>query len=272
LHPGSGARFVQVGSAPDEIVRLSEGTLTVEVSPLARGERFRVVTADAEVEVRGTAFDVTADHDHLATVRVLHGRVEVRPLGGAAVLLAAGERWSAPVAAATAPVPTRATAPPTPMPPTPTAPRVRRPPVRPSALAAEQPDAGTRRASPGEEAFAEGWNRLSAGHADEAAAAFARAEDAEAVREDAGFWLGIALARGAHRDRAIAALHRFLAAFPTSARAGEASVVLGWQLLAAGEVAEAERRFQAGANDPSAEVRGAAAKGLAALGARRPPG
>lgn len=93
IHAQAGASYVRIGAAPDEIVRLTDGTITVEVAALSPGERFRVVTADGEVEVRGTAFDVTADHDHLRAVRVLHGRVEVRAEGSTRRTLAAGERW-----------------------------------------------------------------------------------------------------------------------------------------------------------------------------------
>lgn len=103
-HPG--ARFAQAGGPPDQIVRLSEGTLTVSVSPMGPGERFRVIVGGAEVEVRGTAFDVTARADRLLEVRVHRGRVAVRPDGASEVLLQPGERWSAleePAAAPAAP-------------------------------------------------------------------------------------------------------------------------------------------------------------------------
>jgi TolA-binding protein len=93
IHAQAGAQYIRLGGAPDEIVRLTQGTITVEVSPLQTGERFRVITADGEVEVRGTAFDVSAEGDRLTAVRVLHGKVEVRASGAAAKLLAPGERW-----------------------------------------------------------------------------------------------------------------------------------------------------------------------------------
>src|SRR5207302_1565888 len=151
-----GAEFIRLGQPPDEIVRLSQGTLTVEVSPLGAGERFRVITSDAEVEVRGTAFDVVAAADRLTAVRVHHGR---------------------------------------------------------------------------------------GGHAEEAAAAFARALAADAhasIAEDAQFWLGVALARAGHAERSIAALTTFVESFPGSVRLGEASVILGRLLLDAGDLRQAE--------------------------------
>jgi ferric-dicitrate binding protein FerR (iron transport regulator) len=66
---------------PDEIVRLFGGTLTVRVDPLRSNERFRIVTGDALVEVKGAVFDVTATEDRLTSVRVISGIVEVRPSG-----------------------------------------------------------------------------------------------------------------------------------------------------------------------------------------------
>src|SRR5690606_20168407 len=43
-----------------EVVELAAGRVTVEVARLRAGERFVVRTEDAEVEVRGTAFEVEA--------------------------------------------------------------------------------------------------------------------------------------------------------------------------------------------------------------------
>jgi hypothetical protein len=81
-------------------LQLSKGSVHLEVNKLREGERFLVSTADAEVEVRGTAFDVTvvAATDVCAprtSVAVDHGVVEVRSAGGSDVLHAGG-RWSSP--------------------------------------------------------------------------------------------------------------------------------------------------------------------------------
>ncbi|HWA72204.1 MAG TPA: tetratricopeptide repeat protein [Polyangiaceae bacterium] len=88
-----GARYSRMGSGSDRIVRLFDGSISVEVEQLTAGQRFRVVTGDAEVEVRGTAFDVVAKSDHLESVRVLHGKVELRTVSGLTTLLNAGQRW-----------------------------------------------------------------------------------------------------------------------------------------------------------------------------------
>lgn len=85
--------FVHERAGGDEWVRLVDGTLHIEVQPLQAGERFRVVCGDSEVEVRGTAFDTVVERDHLRSVSVLHGLVEVRPYGRPAVILGAGQHW-----------------------------------------------------------------------------------------------------------------------------------------------------------------------------------
>src|SRR5262249_1118357 len=98
------ARFSRVRPGPDEIVRVDEGTIHLDVAPLGVGDRFRVVTADAEVEVRGTAFQVTAAASQLVAVRVWHGRVEVPGGGGVAGGLGAGGEGVRSAAAAPATV------------------------------------------------------------------------------------------------------------------------------------------------------------------------
>lgn len=85
--------FSRDSAAPIERVSLRAGTLRVEVLPLHAGERFVVEAGDGEVEVRGTAFDVSVVAGHLSNVHVEHGRVEVRPAGAPAVLLGPGEVW-----------------------------------------------------------------------------------------------------------------------------------------------------------------------------------
>jgi hypothetical protein len=88
-----GARFERVSAPPDETVHVSEGRVHVEVVHLNSGQRFRILTADATVEVRGTEFDVQVAGDHLQTVAVDKGLVEVRSLERPTLLLRPGERW-----------------------------------------------------------------------------------------------------------------------------------------------------------------------------------
>ena len=343
IHAQAGASYVRVGAAPDEIVGLTNGTITVEVATLSPGERFRVVTADGEVEVRGTAFDVTAAHDHLRAVRVLHGRVEVRAEGSTQHVLTAGERWDLGLAKA----PSDATgaiaaiAPPAPSPTapgatTPTAPdasattSTSRVATSAGAATATTPRASaasssssssrvatnagtsadprasaagsattstssTRRAGastaapttssittsmkssppaapkrPNELLFEKGWAALGKGDAAGAASTFEQAAKAapnDPLAEDAWFWRASALAR-AKDGRAARALEAFLASYPRSPRAGEASAMLGW-LVIDRDVDRAEALFQAAAKDRVAAVRASAEKGLAAVAHRR---
>ena len=94
VHAQSDAEYARVSGAPSEIVRLHEGRMTVAVPKLQDNQRLRVLTGDAEVEVRGTVFDVEARDDALVHVRVIEGVVEVRH-GQQTVVLRTGERWDA---------------------------------------------------------------------------------------------------------------------------------------------------------------------------------
>lgn len=278
VSPHGGARYVASAVSPDEVVTLHDGVIDVEVTPLHGGERFRVITADAEVEVRGTAFEVTAELGHLAGVRVRHGRVEVRPQGRPVVLVGAGETWeaaparaveeiAAPISVAPRQAPELAPAP---------APRPVRPvgppraaltarAVAPSLPVTAAPPVSDR--APQAVAYDEAWAAMRAGSFDRAATAFARAGilDPEGpLAEDAGYWYAVALARQ-HRAEATTAFREQLARYPHSAHAGEASAMLGWLLVDAHQREEAEQRFRAALGDPSTSVRTSARAGLTAL-------
>jgi TolA-binding protein len=125
-------------------------------------------------------------------------------------------------------------------------------------------------ADPAAADFAAGWTALRDGDLPRAAAAFARAEHASPAGplvEDAAFWGAVSLARtGAPaRPDAIAALAAFLAHHPASPRAGEASVMLGWLLLDAGDLDGAAARFTAATADAVPAVRTGARAGLDAV-------
>lgn len=270
--PHPGATFQLAGAQPDEIVRLTDGTISVAVAPLSAEERFRVVIGDGEVEVRGTAFEVTARADRLIAVQVDHGRVEVRPQAGPLVVLDAGDRWDAPEVASHA-----IEAPPLAVVPIPEAPltsssrpRAGPPHVRPAPSMAPSPAIGGR--DPAEQAFADGWDALRTGDAAAAASLFEQCLSADprgALAEDAAFWQGVALSRAGRRAGATRAFTRYLATFPASARAGEASTLLGWLLLDDGDLEGAEARFNTAMNDLSSSVRANAAEGLAEIARRR---
>jgi len=282
IHAHDKASFVRIGSAPDEIVRLTQGTITVEVAPLQSGERFRVITDDGEVEVHGTAFDVSAADDHLRAVRVLHGRVEVRPVRDAMVVLGPEERWEAKTAPAVTPAPTPVPVP-TPMPMPALAPTAAPQPSAtnvsariPEPTMPPMPSIGASRHVAPKRAieifFQEGWSALSANDPKRAAEAFhraARSAPSDPLAEDAWFWGGAALARTGMTGAAIDSLKTFIARYPRSPHASEASAMLGWLLLDAGDLEGAEARFRAAADDPAELVRASATKGLATAAQRR---
>ena len=120
-------------------------------------------------------------------------------------------------------------------------------------------------------AFARGWSALRTNDFAAAADAFGQAtsaRDDNALSEDALFWTGVALDRAKRPAEAQEALTRFLIRYPRSDRAGEASVMLGWLLLRAGEITGADARFGSALGDPSERVRRSARAGLAASGRR----
>ena len=265
-----GARFVRSTGAPDEVVRLYEGKISVDVTALQAGERFRVVVADAEIEGQGAAFDVVAAGDTLESVQVVQGRIDVRPARRSQVVVIAGQRWEAEVVpvqttllerepvVAEQPVPIPATRPAT-------------------ATATPKTTAiATRGASPGElpmpKLFDHGWKQL---HTGDPRAAIETFDDALArypgdpLAEDVAFWRGVALARAKRSADAIRALAAFADGHTGSPRFGEASAMLGWLLVDAGQLDAAERRFGAARQDPVAAVRTSAEKGLMAVHALR---
>ncbi len=266
----AGARFATSTEAPDEVVTLHDGVIDVEVSPLHPGERFRVITADTEVEVRGTAFTVTAELGHVTNVTVRHGLVEVRPHGARTIMLGAGEAWTAPVRTAQAPTP------------------VIEPPPVTSVVVERRPPSTSRRAAPAEIiaapapaaqlaparpahaiAYDDAWDAMRASNFERAAATFARVAILDpdgALAEDASYWYPVALAR-AKRGEAVSAFREFLDRYPRSAHTHEASAMLGWLLVDVKQTKEAEARFRVAVDDSSPQVRESARAGLAALGA-----
>ena len=272
VHGHAGAQYALAANPPDEIVRLRDGTIDVDVDPLHAGERFRVIVGADEIEVRGTSFEVIAGSDHLVSVRVAHGRVEVRHVGSPPAILTAGQAWHADSLAVTPPPPPPSPPSPAPAPPAPSVRRAtpKREPASIAAAAALPPPAVSKRppTDPQEVAFVAGWDAMRRSDFRQAAAAFARVvalDPSGSLAEDGAFWHAVALARIPRLPEAIAALREFLDDYATSARAGEASAMLGWMLADAGESAEARRRFEAAVRDPSASVQASARKGLAAL-------
>lgn len=257
VHPHSGARYVLLGGQPNEIVKLVDGTIDVEVAPLHPGERFRVVTADAEVEVRGTAFRVFASAGHLRQVDVDHGVVDVRLSERDTVTLTAGQAWNAAVAA-TENAPADAGPPPA-------------PPGHHRARTIVAAPARAVRAS--RSAFDDAWRALRAGRFDDAADGFARAGDlarGDALEQDADYWRAVALGRGGQHKRAIRAMRGFVRLYPASPRAADVHAMLGWLLLERGDTADAETAFRAAVAGGSERARQSARQGLETLRSRHP--
>lgn len=124
-------------------------------------------------------------------------------------------------------------------------------------------------------AFMDGWAAMRQGRHQAAAASFARAAEQSAgspsssLLEDARFWNAVAVARSGPRPLAITALREFLRHHPAAVRAGEASAILGWQLLREDRLDEAQRCFEEAEKDSHTSIRENARSGLAGVAARR---
>ena len=255
------ATFSRVQAPPDELLRVDEGTIDLEVSPLVGTERFRVLTADAEVEVRGTSFRVVAHDRKLMAVTVFRGRVEVRPFGGGVAVLDAGDSWARgkPELEEGSPTAQGSTAAPHPL--------NRPPPVGPGSEPAPSPSRARRsdRKESAGQSFDRAWALLRGGEAKAAADAFgevARLAPGSALEEDALYWRAVSTARAQDRPAAARLFGEFLDRFPSSSRAGEAAVALGWIRVDEGHLDDARALFKLGARDPAPEVRASAEDGL----------
>jgi TolA-binding protein len=280
------ATFARVRAAGDEIIRLTEGLVHVDVEPLESNERCRVIVGDGEVEVRGTSFEVEAHRDRLARVRVAHGRVEVRS-HGVVTILAAGQTWTP---SHEAPTITQVTA--APSGPAPTVVAVPKDATRPSRHATtstvqsptlEAPQLSAEAAvlppavSPptttrAENEFRRGWAALRANKPAEAAESFDRVvalAPPGGIAEDAAFWRAVAFLRAGSTARAANEFAAFLEQFPSSVRSGEACVLLGRLLLDAGDVEGAEKQFERASTDATARVRTGGEAGLSEIKHRR---
>ncbi len=280
IHAIGPARFFRAQFQPDEIVRVDDGEIELEIAPLHARERFRVVTDDGEVEVRGTRFKVSVIDHHLAAVHVWKGQVEVRSSGGAQAILAPGDDW---IREAEAPAPPAATVAPAPAPASLTLPNdtgAPRATTRRAPLAARHhaktvaavvpapktlPATRDRRPLSGRPSFGHAWSLLRAGDAKAAAAEFAEVErlaHGRDIEEDALYWRAVAVGRAGDAAGARTLFAAFLDRFPSSSRAGEAAAALGRLLLDGGDEPGARQAFERAARDPSPQVRAAAQDGL----------
>ena len=297
------AQFERTSAWPDFTVRLDDGRVAIQVARLASSERFRTTTSDAEIEVRGAKFFVGAEHERITFVSVTEGRAEVR-WAQQVIVVVAGSTWTPPHIAQretldlAPPGPTHPTPPPT-TPPVETAaaptkaitgktktPRTTKaqPEIATSQdkpTAETKPPVTTRETTqaqvepaprPGEADFRAGIASLRAGDAVAATRSFTSACAAaqkDALGEDACFWVGAAAKRAGQTSMAREALTRFLASYPSSARAGEASALLAWILYDAGDLDAASKHFERAAKDSVPKVRESAERGIEATRRKR---
>jgi len=258
-------------------VRADDGYVSIHVGNLVDDDRFRVKTADGEVEARTAHFVVATERGRLARVAVSAGSVEVRWGHESPVFLSAGQMWTpvrtAEVIVEKPPViveqPVVVEQPPIAKP----ARHVAKPkaPERAPEKAVEPPPP-TVMPRPGEADFRAGVAALRAGDATGATRSFTAACAAalhDALGEDACFWVGAAAKRAGQTAVARDALARFLQRFPKSARAGEAAALLGWILLDANDLDGAEKLFDRAKADRVPDVRDSAQRGLTAIERKR---
>lgn len=297
IRPQGFATYSVESSQPNEVVKLKTGTLTVTVDPLRPGERFRVIVGNAEVIVRGTVFDVIAKDGKLIDVLVQSGKVEVRTHVSQPIALGPGQSLDRVAPAPDSESKILVAQNDQSMKNSPNhnkASDVKQPLInrterhvskktfdndRPKTVV-EKPDTAMQPSPPKEEpdaivpprvknpsqiAFESGWAALREGKHSDAAQYFGQAikqAGNSPLVEDASFWHAVSLARAGKTNQAKNALTLFVNMYSRSPRRGEASVMLGWILLRAGDFAGAKSRFNTAVNDRVSHVRESAAKGL----------
>lgn len=234
LRPAAGARWSVRDEGGDTRVRLEDGAITLRVRHRRPGERFRVLLRDAEVEVRGTRFEVVARGGLLRAVRVDEGLVAVRRRGDAEQLLAAGSRYAAPEAPLPVPAP--------PPPPVVVAPPAPAP--APLAPAPPRPSVSRRAVDPARD-FRAGALAHARGDHGVAAASLGRFLDAAPAddprREDARYLRVLALRAARREGDALAEATRYLREFPSGLRRAEVASWTARALAARGDCAGASQ-------------------------------
>lgn len=245
-----------------ETVRLEDGQLELKLEPLVANTPLLIATADAELEVAASRCVVVAEQGRLMRIQVLAGMVELRRPGEAAMRLGEGASWERPgppaQAMATTVDPPAEAELPAPL-----------PPKAPTRRASNKlsPDTATPPPVPADEvAFATGWAALQAKDYPRAIEALERVTQetpGSPLSEDASYGVGVALARQGRTDEAQRHLEGFLAQYPTSERADEVAVTLGWLLKESGDEAAARPWFERALESAVPRIRESAARGLA---------
>jgi TolA-binding protein len=281
--------FARLQPPPDELVRLDTGTLQITVGRVGDGRRFRVATDDAVIDASEGRLRVEASAHMLVAVRVFAGYADVKAKGERAALRA-GDEWTREPSDAIASHEEPAAAPSPPRAPVTSRTHEAASPPAPHALPSLAQGARTTPrsstvaslvpappAAPGPHAggsvaqratFERAWTLLRSGDAAAAAAAFAQVDALagdDAIAEDALFWQSVALARAQRKGEAEGTLRTFVSRYPSSARLGEASAMLGWMLLDEGDADGARRAFERAEHDRVDRVRASARSGLERL-------
>ena len=262
------ARFHRFSEPPNEIVRLESGRVAFEVAHLTSEQRFRVVTRDGEVEVRGTRFETEARDGVLWAVVVTEGKVDVC-VGDTVLRLRAGDQWQRqlPLPAVEEPTiaaPVAAYEPPREHEPS----CFSRPHVAGSAV---QPEREKPASQASKESFDLAWSHLRRREWDGAMRGFAEVATqahGQALEEDALYWQAVATARAGRAREASQLFEALLQRFPAGARTGAATLALAWLRFDAGERDNARALFERAAQDSSAKVREGADEGLHRLRVR----
>jgi TolA-binding protein len=274
VNPFGAAEYRSISTQPDEMIRVFDGTISITVDKLSAGERFRVITGDAEIEVVGTVFEVSASRDKLVSVRVLSGMVEVRPQDRPGAVLEQGERW---LASDANPISTleRDRSEETANRPAETNPasqtkRKRTPATidifktiqetAPSSGTTESPDS-----LDAETRFNQGWRHYRQGNFAAAAESFEAvliANKDNPLLEDAAYWCAVAHARTGNQHRSEATMQRYLSGYPNGERAKDIATRLGWIRLKKGNLDSAETLFRDGRTALDPKVRRSAERGI----------
>lgn len=246
LWPAADARVFVRSAGSNTRIELSAGRIDLQVTHRRAGERFVVTTADAEVEVRGTRFQVEARDGHLRRVDVSEGVVAVRCEGEAERLLTAGAHLVLPeeTRAEPAPVaPAQVVTPPAP--------------ERPPAV---RPDPGAAFRA-GSLAFVQGDHAVAA----ESLQRFlAQSSRSDPRREDARYVLVLALHAARREAEMERAAWAFLAEFPRGLRRAEVVVALVRSLAGRGDCDNAARAAMALPEDVDARFRAPVTRALQA--------
>ncbi|HEY4186014.1 MAG TPA: FecR domain-containing protein [Polyangia bacterium] len=260
------ADFVLASPPPDELVKLRDGTISLDVEPLGPKERFRVLVGADEIEVRGTSFEVTAEAEQLIQVSVTRGHVNVVHRGESQ-LLGPGQSWRAP--RSPAPKATVTPAIEATMLATPVAEPAKSHPARTVAVSGHRAQAPKQARRSEETEFDDAWDAMRAGNFRDAAEGFGDVvtrSPAGALADEGAFWRAVALGRAGSVVAAMAAFREAINRYPSSPRRGEAAAILGWLLVDAHHRDEAEQFFRLAEQDPSAAVQASARRGLTISG------